>query len=158
MKEYMCACGIGSFSKKQCGHQAKQREANAGKTPTTSSLERYQPTRKHKNALDYDGQSKLEGWVDMKNSRTLTVYKRIVQVRSAEHHCPSSEFAARLSTPEKYVFDVTSVGQRSSPWTCNSVKVEIKFHLECKIHFPSAQIVLRQMYLTNVSESTEAKY
>ena len=45
------------------------------------------------------------------------------------------------ATPRKYVFDVTSVGQRSSPWTCNSVKVDIKFHLECKLHFPSAQFV-----------------
>ena len=27
----------------------------------------------------------------------------------------------------KYVFDVTSVGQRSSPWSVNSVKVEISF-------------------------------
>ena len=40
------------------------------------------------------------------------------------------------TTPRKYAFDVTSVGQRSSPWTWNSVKVEIKFHLECKLHFP----------------------
>ena len=58
----------------------------------------------------------------------------------------------------KYVFDVTSVGQRSSPWTCNSVKVEIKFHLECKLHFPSAQLMIRQMHLTIVFESIEAKY
>ena len=26
-------------------------------------------------------------------------------------------------SPRKYVFDVTSVGQLSSPWPCNSVKV-----------------------------------
>ena len=25
-------------------------------------------------------------------------------------------------TPRKYVFDVTSIGQRSSPWTCNPVR------------------------------------
>ena len=37
---------------------------------------------------------------------------------------------------------------------CNSVKVEIKFHLECKLHFPSAQ----PMHLTKLSESIEAKY
>ena len=30
------------------------------------------------------------------------------------------------------------------------VKVEIKFHLECKLHFPSAQLMLRQMHLRNV--------
>ena len=54
--------------------------------------------------------------------------------------------------------DVTSIGQRSLPWTYNSVKVEIKFLLECKFHFPSAQLMLRQMHLTNVSESIEAKY
>ena len=53
--------------------------------------------------------------------------------------------------PRKYVFDVTSVGQRSSPWTCNSVKVEKKIHLECKLYFPSAQLMLRQMHLTKVS-------
>ena len=35
----------------------------------------------------------------------------------------------------KDVFDVTSTGQRSSPRTCNSVQVEIKFHLECKLYF-----------------------
>ena len=35
----------------------------------------------------------------------------------------------------KYVFDVISVGQRSSSWPCNSVKVEMKFHLECKLCF-----------------------
>ena len=58
----------------------------------------------------------------------------------------------------KYVYDVISIGQRSSPWTWNSVKVESKFHLECKLHLPSAQLLLRQMHLTNVSESIEAKY
>ena len=61
-------------------------------------------------------------------------------------------------TPRKYVFDVTSIGQRSSPWTRNSVKVEIKFRLECKLHFPGAQLMLWQMHLTKVFESIEAKY
>ena len=35
---------------------------------------------------------------------------------------------------------------------------EIKFHLDCKLHFPSAQLMLRQMHLTNVSENIEAKF
>ena len=61
-------------------------------------------------------------------------------------------------TPLRYVFDVTFIGQRSSPGTCYSVKVEMKFHLECKLYFPGAQLMLRQMHLTNVSESIEAKY
>ena len=56
-------------------------------------------------------------------------------------------------TPGKYVFDVTSIGHWSSPWTYNLVKVEIKLHLECKLHFPSAQLILRQINSTNVSES-----
>ena len=56
------------------------------------------------------------------------------------------------------VFNVTSVGQRSSPWTCHSVKVEIKFRLECKLHFPRTRIMLRQTHLANVSQSIEAKY
>ena len=58
----------------------------------------------------------------------------------------------------KYVLYVTSIGQRSSPCTCNSVKVEMKSHLECKLHFPSAQPMLRQMNLTNVSEGIVANY
>ena len=33
-----------------------------------------------------------------------------------------------------------------------------KFHLECKVHFLSAQLVLRQVHLRTVSESIEAKY
>ena len=44
-------------------------------------------------------------------------------------------------TSRKYVFDVTSVGQRSSPWTCNPVKVEVKFHLECKLRSSCAQLM-----------------
>ena len=56
----------------------------------------------------------------------------------------------------KYVFDVTSIGQRSS--ACDSVKVEITFHFKCKLHFPCAQLMLRQMHLTNLTESIEANY
>ena len=37
-------------------------------------------------------------------------------------------------------------------------KVEIKFHLECKLHFPSAQLMFRQMHSTNVYENIEPKY
>ena len=44
--------------------------------------------------------------------------------------------------PRTYVFDVTSIGQRSSLWTCNSVKVEVKFHVECKLHCRCAQHML----------------
>ena len=70
----------------------------------------------------------------------------------------AKQFCTVHWTPRKYVFDVTSIGQRSSPWTCNSVKAEIKFHLECKLHFPNPQLMLRQMHLTNLSESMEAKF
>ena len=38
-----------------------------------------------------------------------------------------------MVSPRKYVLNVTSLGERSSPWTCNSMKDEIKFHLECKL-------------------------
>ena len=44
-------------------------------------------------------------------------------------------------TPRKYVFDVNSIGQRSSPWTCYSVEVEMKFHVECKHRFPWARLI-----------------
>ena len=38
------------------------------------------------------------------------------------------------------------------------VKVEMKFHLESKLHFPSTQLMLRRMRLTNVSESIQDKH
>ena len=49
----------------------------------------------------------------------------------------SQSFDTANRPPRKYIIDVTSVGQRSSPWPlCNSVKVETKFYLECKLCFP----------------------
>ena len=41
-------------------------------------------------------------------------------------------------------------GQRSSRWTCNSVKVEINFTSSAKLHFPSAQLILQQTHLASV--------
>ena len=32
--------------------------------------------------------------------------------------------------------------------TCNLVKVEMKFHFECKLLFPSARLLLLQIHLT----------
>ena len=60
-------------------------------------------------------------------------------------------------------FDVTSVGQRSSPWPCyNLVKVEVRFPLECKLRFPCAQFRLlvlifltKSWRVTNCSFCTE---
>ena len=63
-----------------------------------------------------------------------------------------------MRTPREYVFDVTSIGQRSSPWAWKLSESRDTFHLECKLYFPSAQRMLRQTHLTNVSESIEAKY
>ena len=61
-------------------------------------------------------------------------------------------------TPRKYVFDITSISQCSSPWTCKLNEIRDTFHLECKLHFPSAQLMLWQMHLANASESIEAKF
>ena len=52
------------------------------------------------------------------------------------------------------VFDVTSVGQRSSSWP---LKVEVIFHLEGKLPFVSAKFTMQQMHWTNLSASIEAK-
>ena len=60
-------------------------------------------------------------------------------------------------TPPKYVFDVTSIGRRSSPWTCNSESRD-KCSPRVKLHCPSAQLMLRRLHSTNLSESIEAKY
>ena len=40
----------------------------------------------------------------------------------------------------------------------NLVKVEIKFHLECKLCFPCEQFLLRKIHGTNLSVSVEATY
>ena len=80
------------------------------------------------------------------------------QSRFLGTHLPSWVWFRVWFTPWKFVFDITSIGQRLSPWPCNSVEVEMKFHLECKLHFPCAQLMLRQTHFTNVPESIEAKY
>ena len=97
---------------------------------------------------------------EKKVRREVTVKPSLLAIMNSPIWRPSEESGSiQISlTPRKYVFDVTSIGQRSSLSTCNSVKVEMKFHLECKLHFPSAQLMLRQMHSTNVSESIEAKY
>ena len=41
---------------------------------------------------------------------------------------------------------------------CNSVKVKLKFHLDCKLHFPRARLTVATNALKNVSGSIEAKY
>ena len=56
----------------------------------------------------------------------------------------TDDLGMHWSTPWKHVFDVTSIVQRSSPWTCYSVKVEMKFRLECKLHFPCATNALNE--------------
>ena len=62
-------------------------------------------------------------------------------------------------TPRKYASDVTSTGQRSSPSPCNSMKVGINFHVECKRRFLCAQLDMpRQMCSKNLSVSIETKY
>ena len=71
---------------------------------------------------------------------------------------PSSGRRKRWSPPPAHDTDVTSAGQRSSPWPCNSVKVEITFHVECNLRFLSAEVMLHQMHRTDLSASIEAKY
>ena len=41
---------------------------------------------------------------------------------------------------------------------CNSVKIVIKFLVQCKLRFLCAQLIFRQMHSTNLSVSIEAKY
>ena len=67
----------------------------------------------------------------------------------------SWQLSAVFFTTRKYVFDVTSLGQRLP---CNSVKDAITFHLECKLRSSYAQFILWKMHSTNSSASIEAKY
>ena len=66
--------------------------------------------------------------------------QRLAQVRTLAWILPPKDRTRQVSTggfrtPRKYVFDVTSVGPRSSPWPCNSIKVEIKCHVYCTFRF-----------------------
>ena len=61
------------------------------------------------------------------------------------------------AAPRKYVLTSLPLVSVRRHGRANSVNVEIKFHLEFKLRFPSAQLMLRQMHLTNVSESIKAK-
>ena len=96
------------------------------------------------------------------NLKELANVKSCSQGRPSRSDGPVNELIGPNSptddTAEIVAFDVTSIVQRSSPWPCNSVEVEMKFHLECKFHFSCAQLMLRQMHFANVSESIEAKY
>ena len=94
--------------------------------------------------------------VNMKILPKLSCYNRQLGVTIALGN--GTKITRRDATPRKYVFDVTSVGQRSSPWTCELSESRDKFHLECKLHFPSAQLILRQIHSTTVPASIEAKY
>ena len=80
--------------------------------------------------------------IDLREKRmeTSADLSRMPLLPSPARHCGNACLAL-----------LSLVWQLSSPLTFNSVKVEIKFHLECKLHFPCTQLLLRQMHLTNVS-------
>ena len=67
-----------------------------------------------------------------------TCITQIIQVR------PRQKLLCGCDTAEICIWR-HSVGQRSSPWLFESVKVEIKFLLERKLHFPCAQYRFRQL-------------
>ena len=85
-------------------------------------------------------------WEIMRRERSVLSAISKVRTLNSAVHCPP------LDTAEISIF------YRSAfvAMACNSVKVEIKFHLECKLHFLCAQLMLRQLHLTNVSENIEA--
>ena len=74
--------------------------------------------------------------IPLRHVLLLSVSSRSVPSSSVLIPTPSQSLLYALRSPlqikqrmsrRKYVFDVTSVGQRSSPWSVNSVKVEISF-------------------------------
>ena len=70
--------------------------------------------------------------------------------------CP---FSAHSATPRKYVSDATSICQRSSSWTGNSVNVEMNIISSLSSIFPVNSLFCKKKNaLTTVSESIEAKY
>ena len=75
---------------------------------------------------------------------TLDISSRDVFRSARTRSCEARTKTETGHRGKTYLY-VTSIGQRSSPRTCNSV-TEINF-LECKVRFPSAQ--LRQMHLFN---------
>ena len=92
--------------------------------------------------------------VALKNSGflwTIPICRRYQRRSSSRMSWPSSRTwgVTGSETPWKYVFDVTSVGERSSPWPYHSGKVEIKFRLECMVRFP-----FQNWVATNTENST----
>ena len=67
--------------------------------------------------------------------------------------CGDGESAHRGKT---YLTSLPLVGVRHHGRV--TAKVEINVLLECKLHCPSAQLMLRRLHSTNLSESIEAKY
>ena len=57
-------------------------------------------------------------------------------VLNAEMSARPDSTAGNASAPK--CIDVTSIGQRSSPWPCRSVKFGIKIYPECNYLFPCA--------------------
>ena len=62
------------------------------------------------------------------------------------------------SPPQRQVISLIDTAEiriwRHFRWSAfDAVKIEMKFHFECKLHFPSARLMLSQMHWTSVSES-----
>ena len=95
--------------------------------------------------------TEVEAETDMALSSIQSLFDSQVAVASIESSPQSIELTAILDTAE-YVFDVTSIGQRSLPWTCNSVKNHEKIHLECKLHFSQCTTYVAYKHSTNASE------
>ena len=132
-------------------HEAMNKTKDGRTEPTKRVNKLSGPDGNDSNPTNSDAfyRSQSSSWLSGSTRRIqATAYKR----QSITQYTISLAFSS-CKTPRKYVFDVTSVGQRSLPWTCNSVKVEIKFPLECKLRFPSAHLMLRQMHLTKKCKS-----
>ena len=80
-------------------------------------------------------------------SRNWTVFRvarlatRLVSASQLKQHTQSNQ------TLRECVYNVTSVVQRLSPWSSYPVKVEMKFHLECKL-----RLLLCTIYNSNRTE------
>ena len=82
---------------------------------------------------------------------TRTIFK------NGTHQYKFSFKCIRETPRNTYLTSLLLVSVRR-PWTNNSGKFKVTFHFKCKLHFPGAQLMLRQIHLTDPSESIEATF
>ena len=112
-----------SSSCEVCNHNGTYPNREEGVLRDLSGLAQQCSTEREKNKAKALELTRKYGFSHVKLHRSCNVIHHSHTARRFIHILSQTT----LWTPRNYVFDVTSAGQRSSPWPCKSVKVEIIF-------------------------------